>query len=665
MRIISVALSCLAITLAVQAGMSPAHAETLEEDAARFAMRGSVLDVSLSPSGEWLAYIAPHGDRGEALFVVNVSNGGAPKAVLANSENDTDLGPCDWANDNYLVCNAYVIRKDEGLLVGFDRTYSIEASTGKIVVLTPRTTTRSLRVAQDGGSVVALDVTGGANEILMTRDYVKEENTNTRLANTKEGLGVDKVDVTDGKRRGVVPPDEDAERYIADQYGRVRIKVRHPVDGNGRLTGSRVYYYRTKQSDEWIRLSASGWGQAGGIGFVPVAVDSDADVAFGFGTKSGFDAIYSVPLDGETEPRLVLARDDADVDQLIRIGRQRRVIGASYATEKRQIAYLDPDFAKLSSQLQQALPGKPLVNIVDSSADERRLVLIASSDVDPGMIYLLDRDTMQMAELLPLRDQLVGKTMGTMRPVSFPASDGTQIPGYLTLPPGSDGKNLPAIVLPHGGPSARDEWGFDWLVQFFVARGFAVLQPNFRGSSGYGSDWFGRNGFQAWNIAIGDVNDGARWLKAEGIAAPGKLAIVGWSYGGYAALQSQALDPDLYKAVVAIAPVTDLAQLKRDSFGFTNFRIVADFIGSGPHVKAGSPAQNAGIFKAPVLLFHGTLDQNVDVAQSRLMAERLRDEGKAVTYVEFEGLDHQLDEAKARYRMLTEIAQFLSAGLGE
>src|SRR5690606_3892901 len=219
---------------------------------------------------------------------------------------------------------------------------------------------------------------------------------------------------------------------------------------------------------------------------------------------------------------------------------QRRVVGASYATEKREIAYFDDELKRLADQFHRVLPGEPLVEVVGASADERQLLLIASSDVDPGMVYLFDKNTRELSELMPLRNQLAGREMGQMRPVAFPAADGTMIPGYLTLPPGmAEGTNLPAIVLPHGGPSARDEWGFDWLVQFFAARGYAVLQPNFRGSTGYGSAWFGRNGFQAWRTAIGDVNDAGRWLVSEGIADPAKLAIVGWSYGGYAALQSQ------------------------------------------------------------------------------------------------------------------------------
>jgi dipeptidyl aminopeptidase/acylaminoacyl peptidase len=253
--------------------------------------------------------------------------------------------------------------------------------------------------------------------------------------------------------------------------------------------------------------------------------------------------------------------------------------------------------------------------------------------------------------------------MGAMKPVSFPAADGTQIPGYLTLPPGSNGKGLPSIVLPHGGPSARDEWGFDWLVQFFVARGYAVLQPNFRGSAGYGSAWFGRNGFQAWKTAVGDVNDAGRWLVSQGIADASKLAIVGWSYGGYAALQSQAVDPSLYKAVVAIAPVTDLEQLRQDARPYTSYSLVDRFIGRGDHVRAGSPAQQVGSFAAPVLLFHGTLDQNVAVIHSRKMADRLKTAGKTVNYTEFDGLDHGLADSLARTNMLKEMDSFLSSAM--
>ena len=360
----------------------------------------------------------------------------------------------------------------------------------------------------------------------------------------------------------------------------------------------------------------------------------------------------------------MLSRPDADVDSLERIGRDNRVVGASYATERRQVEYFDPELKKLAAALHRALPGQPQIDFIDASAGEAKLLIIASSDTNPGMTYLYDKDTKQLAELLPVRPELEGVAMGKMTSVTFPAADGAMIPGYLTLPPGSTGKDLPAIVMPHGGPGSRDEWGFDWLVQYYAARGFAVLQPNYRGSTGYGAAWYQKNGFQSWRTAIGDVNDAGRWLVSQGIAKPEQLAIVGWSYGGYAALQSSVLDPNLYKAIVAVAPVTDLERLRDEARPYTSFALVDRFIGRGPHIQEGSPAQNAAAIKAPVLLFHGTQDQNVGIGESRLMADKLRAAGKQVELVEFPGLTHSLVDRAARVRLLAESDAFLRRSMG-
>jgi len=314
--------------------------------------------------------------------------------------------------------------------------------------------------------------------------------------------------------------------------------------------------------------------------------------------------------------------------------------------------------------LSKALPGLPLIGFVDSSADENKLLIRAESDTDPGRYYIFDKTTKRLNEIVLSRPELEGMTLAQVKPITYKASDGTDVPAYLTLPPGSDGKNLPAIVLPHGGPGSRDEWGFDWLAQYFASRGYAVLQPNFRGSSGYGERWFQKNGFQSWRMAIGDVNDAGRWLIAQGIAAPGKLGIFGWSYGGYAALQSGVLDPGLFKAVVAVAPVTDLGQFKQEGWNWYFGRIRSDFIGSGPHVTEGSPAQNAARLQAPVLLFHGERDLNVPVRQSRIMQDKLRDAGKKVELTVFPDIDHYLRDAAVRAEMLRRSDAFFRANLG-
>ncbi len=576
------------LAAALLAASSSAIAQTmpLEDAALMFGSRQSVEYISLSPSGEKIAVIAPSGTHGERLLVVDLAGDATPRAILNNSDKMTDIGYCDWATESRLVCGIFVLTNQTGRLLGFTRLVSVDATSGKIEVITPQLSDRALYNNQHGGSILALDVADRPNRILMTRQFVPERSTGTRLASDKEGLGVEEIDITNGRTSNVEQPAEDAVRYIADENGRVRIMVRQPFDTSGNIGSRQIYYYRAKDDDSWRNLGEARVDAQTLTGFYPVAVDTARDVAYGFDTKDGYTALLAIALDGSARREQVLARGDVDVDQLIRIGRRNRVVGASYATEKRQVSYIDAELAKFAEDLGAALPGKPLVDIVDASQDESELLVIASSDTDPGMAYLYDKASRQLNELLPLRDRLRGVEMAPMTPVSFPAADGTMIPGYLTLPPGiTEARDLPAIVLPHGGPSARDEWGFDWLVQFFVSQGYAVLQPNYRGSSGYGSAWFGRNGFQAWETAIGDVNDAGRWLVSQGMARPDRLAIVGWSYGGYAALQSQAVDPALYKAVVAIAPVADLELLREERRGFTSFALVDRFIGRGPHVR--------------------------------------------------------------------------------
>jgi len=232
------------------------------------------------------------------------------------------------------------------------------------------------------------------------------------------------------------------------------------------------------------------------------------------------------------------------------------------------------------------------------------------------------------------------------------------------LPPGRDAKNLPAVVLPHGGPSSRDEWGFDWLAQYLAAKGYAVLQPEYRGSAGFGDAWLMQNGFKSWRTSIGDITASAHWLASQGIADPKRLAVVGWSYGGYAALQSAVTEPALFKAVAAIAPVTDLAMLKEEASAYVSGNVVADFVGSGPHIVEGSPLRHAAAIKVPVLLAHGDLDQNVAIAQSDKMAAALKAAGTPVEYLRYKGLDHQLDDSDARTQLLTEIGKLLERTIG-
>ena len=643
---------------------APPSAESLAL-ARKFGALESIRQMSLSPDGKRTVFVSV-AQQMQVIYVANVVSGGDPVAILKLSDADGKLTWCRWASDERLVCQARTMFTEpgSGYRMSISRLFALNADGSKQIKLSAGYNQRSIGFAAHGGEIIDWDLQDEPNGVLMARLWVTESTIGSNIRREESGFGVEVVDTISLRRKKVEEPRRDVGEYITDGHGTIRIMGKYDRADTGYLEGKVRYYYRMKGSREWQQLSTVSLTGREDDSFDPIAVDKARDVVFGLGENKGMTALYSIALDGTNRKELILSRDDVDIESLARIGRDGRVVGASYATERRTTEFFDPELRKLSTALSKALPGNPAIAIVDANKGETRLLLMAWSDTNPGMYYIYDKTTRQLAELLPVRAELQDMSLATVKPITYTAADGTQIPAYLTLPSGSTGKGLPAIVMPHGGPGSRDEWGFDWLAQYFAARGYAVLQPNYRGSAGYGAKWYEKNGFQSWRTAIGDVNDAGRWLIKQGIAAPEKLGILGWSYGGYAALQSSVLDPDLFKAIIAIAPVTDLEKTRQESADYSNFRIIDKFIGTGPHVREGSPAQNVQSIKAPVLIFHGTEDTNVGIAQSRLMDERLRKAGKRVIFVEFPGLSHSLEDANARSRLLSESDAHLREAFG-
>lgn len=649
--------------LAMALSACAARADESEAVAAKFGARQTILNASLAPSGDKMVFVAPRPDGGENAVVLNFLTGEAIP-VLSSKGGDERIRHCNFVLEQRVVCTILFTAGSGRNIDAATRLATIAADGGDMKMLSAQARQNAYANSRFGGSIIDFNVPGQASRVLMTRYNVVERSTGTIAARSASGLLVESVDLVSLKRSEVEVPREDASDYISDGLGKVRIMESRRYNSSGYALPEVSYQFRPAGGGGWQPLSRVTLSGGRYEGFFPVAVDPATDRALGFQYEGGRQGLFAKSLDGSGTTTLLLSHPDVDVDSLMRIGRSGRVVGASFATDYRYVDYFDPELKQLAGALGKAFPGKVAIGIEDASADERKLLVLVTGDTNPGTFYLYDKGTRQLGEILPVRPELAGAKLADMKPIRFPAADGTIIPGYLTLPPGSDGKNLPAIVMPHGGPSARDEWGFDWLVQFYAARGYAVLQPNYRGSSGFGSEWFQQNGFQSWPTAIGDVASAGHWLVDQGIAAPDKLAIVGWSYGGYAALQSQVVEPGLFKAVVAIAPVTDLDVLREEARNSSDFRVVEDFIGKGPHVDSGSPARHADAFLAPVLLFHGDTDRNVGVGESRLMRDRLKAAGKPVDYVEFKGLDHQLDNGPARIRLLSESDRFLRRTLG-
>ncbi len=642
-------------------GATGASAQT--DLATAFGAREQIEQISLSPDGSRIAYLVPTRGQGSALLTYAPGVDKEPKVAFGVNGEQDRLSGCNWVTNDRLVCRIWGLARPPELvlagIVSYSRLVAIDVGGGNPRVLSSRNGDSQDFNLRGGEIIDWLPDEDGY--VLMTRLQLPDARLGTRLGKSETGMTVEKVNTRNVSASRIESAQADVDSYLSDQRGTVRIRAITQNDG-GNDSGVIRYYYRQTASKKWEALSD--YNYVTETGFEPTSVDYERNAVYGFRKQDGLKAVYRMALDGSLKEELVFARPDVDVDGLIQIGRRSRVIGASYATDVRQSSYFDADLAKLQDSLAKALPKQPIVRIVDSSLEEKKLLIWAGSDNDPGVYYILDRTTKQMAVFQPNRPQLEGVQLTEMKPVSYPAADGTMIPAYLTLPAGSTGKNLPAIVMPHGGPEARDEWGFNWLVQFYAARGFAVLQPNFRGSTGYGDDWFIQNGYKSWPTAIGDIAAGGRWLISQGIADPKKLGGVGWSYGGYAVLQTAVIDPTLFKAVVAIAPVTDLIRHRENFKWWSNSEIYRDRIGTGPLVEQGSPARRASQIKSSVMLFHGTLDRNVNVEQSRVMDSALSAAGVPHRTVIFQDRDHQIEDSAMRAQMLRESDAFLRQAMG-
>lgn len=349
----------------------------------------------------------------------------------------------------------------------------------------------------------------------------------------------------------------------------------------------------------------------------------------------------------------------------------RRFIGAARSTDNgRQIVLTDPNAGNLWARVQQAFTGKA-PDLVNWSNDLQKAVVYTASSSDPGTYYVLNFANGSAARIGSAYD-LRPEQVAAVRSVEYPAADGLKIHGYLTLPPGVENpRGLPLVVMPHGGPEAHDTMTFHYRAQAIASRGYAVLQPNFRGSTGYG-DAFREAGYGEWGRKMQtDLSDGVRWLAQQGIVDPKRVCIVGGSYGGYAALAGVTLDPGVYRCAVSWAGVSDLRRMLRDEARDTGYndnpalRYWSRFMGADGFgdnsLDDRSPAFLAARAEAPILLLHGRDDHVVPIVQSRVMADALRKAGKPHEFIEMNGEDHWLSRSDTREQVLTEMLRFLQA----
>lgn len=389
--------------------------------------------------------------------------------------------------------------------------------------------------------------------------------------------------------------------------------------------------------------------------------------------KGDRDKIELVLFDPETMKEEFVESDPlkrVDISGVVFSEVSDELVLTTYSDEKTRRYFKDKKLEADYKWLQSKLPGRE-VGLGSRTRDEQMWLITASGDTEPGAVYLFDRKNRKLTQQYVAREKLARTSLSPMTPIQYKSSDGLEIPAYLTLPKGLSGKSLPVVIVPHGGPWARDYWGYNPLAQFFANRGYAVMSPNFRGSTGYGKKFINAGNGEWGKKMQDDITWGAKHLIAEGIADPKRIAILGGSYGGYAALAGVAFTPDVYRAAVDIVGPSNLNTLLEaippywEAGKKMMFSRMAD--PGTPEGKAWlkerSPLTAADKIKTPLLVVQGANDPRVAKAEAEQIVIALRDRKFPVEYMLAPDEGHGFARPVNNMAMFLAIEKFLAKHL--
>ncbi|HWT50739.1 MAG TPA: S9 family peptidase [Caulobacter sp.] len=620
---------------------APAFAAN-KPDLAIYGQLPTVEDVAISPDGTKLAVIVTNGDQ--RYLTIRQVGGGVLRTVVAGS---IKLRGVQWAGPNHVLLVTSQTTQVFGLM-GPAREYMMaldyDVATGKQTVLL-KDQPQSMNVIVswpmvrmiDNQAVVFLEGIRFIDD--RGRDTLYKVNLDTRSTRMLDFGGSEDTDGWLVNAAG-----EPVAQSLYDQKrGRWSLKVKSKSGW--------------RQVDEAVTpmgsYGMSGFGRDGQTILVSRTDEENNDLFREYRPDGSHE---DLPKD------VALSGLIHDPDTLSLLG------GYRLSGDDLRYTFFDAKAQKSWNAVVKAF-GDDRLTLTSWSRDRRKIVVLADSKTDGPVYALIDLDAHKADFLGSVYKSVDADTISPVRSIKYKAADGLEISGYLTLPKGREPKNLPLIVLPHGGPEGRDTPGFDWWSQALASRGYAVLQPNFRGSEGFGWD-FVKAGFGEWGRKMQtDLSDGVRDLAKQGIVDPKRVCVVGASYGGYAALAGATLDKGVYRCAVSVAGPADLKKFLTTNLNANNGEVSASqrywlrFMGADgikdPDLAAISPARLADKIDIPVLLIHGKDDTVVRYDQSQAMADALKKAGKPVNFVTLDGEDHWLSRGATRLKMLTETVAFV------
>tara|TARA_B100001250_G_C19799240_1_gene790183 strand:+ start:345 stop:2282 length:1938 start_codon:yes stop_codon:yes gene_type:complete len=604
--------------------------------------------VKISPNGEKIAMYATL-QNGESAILIRDLTKNKPLQPIATSDNKTlKLLGFSWFSDDIILARAWLASDFYG---------------------TKLDNTRLLRVNVDGTGFEPLfkrrhfkDLPWQPPQQTGIIDWLEEDKDHILVQVPMSNIrspDVVKVNVKKNTIKIVKKGVAGTRSWMTDEYGEVRIGRTYDRDRSaGTIT------FKDSGSTKWRtvwKFKTLGEDSIGVLGF-----GKDPNKVWFEAYKDGRIAVFSADISKQNfEPELVYSHPKRDVETSLRYKEgSKDPIGISFRDENYHLITWDEEQAEFEKRIYELFPDQD-VYFGTTSKDENRYIIFVENSSTPGSFYIGDKKLGTLDLVTHSYPALANKVLPAKETVSYKARDGLDIEAFLTLPEGKD-KNLPTIIFPHGGPIAADgAKGFDYWTSFFANRGYAVVQMNFRGSTGYGYD-FMKAGLGQWGGQMQeDVEDATKWAIEKGIADPERVCIVGGSYGGYAALMGAATS-NLYKCSVSFAGVSDLLYLLDDSRRYGGEETLRIMLGnkSRQELKDTSPVNLADKIKIPVLLVQGDDDSRVLLKHGQKMRDAMEEAGVNYQYIEQENSDHFLTLKRNRLQFFQETEKFLKNHIG-
>lgn len=638
-----------------------------------FFRRAEYSQMAISPDGNRLAAVRPINGR-DNLVVIDFLAG---KLQVISNFKELDVVDFVWVSNDRLyfrsadlsevsgatsLKGAYAVDVDgkniRDLTFPLERTREREARRNSILVHGINISFRILSQTFDGSGDVIAEIFG------RSQSYADVYRFNTRTGEYK---------------LLTVQTPGNVVRWVLDRDLEPRIAIRQEERKDPTSPREQTIWHRPDDGKDWEMIGhASGKGSQGNV--MPLSFDYDNKTLY-VSSSVGRDrrAIFKYDIAQRKLGEKLLEHPLIDLNGGLIFSRTKKaLVGIRYSANVPVTTWFDEDLARLQAALDKALPER--TNAIDIADENSRYVLIYSvSDTNPGGYFLYDTEKRSLQEVSKSREWLPPALMSKRSFIKYKARDGREIPAWVTTPIDRDGKDLPLVVHIHGGPWVRGYSGIQWgrwpVAQFLASRGYAVLEPEPRGSTGFGRSHYTAS-FKQWGLAMqDDISDGALYLVKEGIVDKGRMCLFGGSYGGYATLQGLVKDPDLWRCGVAYVAVTDL-ELKQTvswsdvarntDFYETDFkRWVGDKDRDREQFLKTSPAKNADKIKAPVQLAMGRDDQRVPLIHGTTMRDAMEKAGKPIEYVVYDGEAHGFNKEQNVVDFFTRVERFLALHLGK